>query len=69
VATRSGPVLCRSNAKAALALLGTYPVSPLDLVPDFLPVIGAMDDVVVAGLTLRWVARRIRREAIEAHWI
>ncbi len=36
-----------TSRKALLGLAGAYIVSPIDLVPEFLPVIGAMDDVVV----------------------
>jgi len=57
-----------SRAKVALAALVMYLVSPIDLIPDFVPVIGSLDDVIVAGLVLRWVGRRIGREALEAHW-
>ena len=56
------------GVKLALGALVAYLVSPIDLVPDFLPVIGSLDDVIVAGLVLRWVGRRIGREAIEANW-
>jgi uncharacterized membrane protein YkvA (DUF1232 family) len=56
------------SAKIALGALAAYLVSPIDLVPDFLPVIGSLDDVIVAGLVLRWVGRRIGIPAIEAHW-
>lgn len=56
------------SVKLAMALLAAYLVSPIDLVPDFLPVVGSLDDVIVAGLVLRWVARRIGRVELEAHW-
>lgn len=40
------------SRKALLGFAGAYIVSPIDLVPDFLPVIGAMDDVVVMVLAI-----------------
>ena len=40
------------------ALLG-YLVSPIDLVPDFIPVLGHLDDVLVAALVLRWLRRSL----------
>jgi uncharacterized membrane protein YkvA (DUF1232 family) len=43
-------------------------VSPIDLVPEFIPVIGPVDDVVVASLALRWSALRIGREQLRRHW-
>jgi uncharacterized membrane protein YkvA (DUF1232 family) len=49
------------------ALLG-YLLMPIDLVPDFLPVIGYADDVVVVAWALRSVARRAGIGAVERHW-
>jgi uncharacterized membrane protein YkvA (DUF1232 family) len=45
-----------------------YVLSPIDLIPEFLPVIGPLDDVVVVALVLRYAARRIPRAAIEEAW-
>jgi uncharacterized membrane protein YkvA (DUF1232 family) len=42
--------------------------SPIDLLPEFLPGIGPLDDIVVAAIVLRWVARRLGREYLRAHW-
>ena len=50
-----------------LALAG-YLAMPIDLVPDFIPVIGALDDVIVVALVLRWVGRGVGRETVERHW-
>jgi len=41
--------------KAVLAGLCAYLASPLDLIPDFIPVIGYLDDLVVAALVLDYV--------------
>lgn len=48
-------------------LLG-YLVFPVDLVPDFIPVIGYADDVVVAAWVLRSVVRAAGPEALARHW-
>ena len=56
------------RVKVAVAFAGLYVVSPIDLIPEFLPVIGPLDDVVVVALVLRYAARRIPREAIEEAW-
>jgi uncharacterized membrane protein YkvA (DUF1232 family) len=48
-------------------LLG-YLVMPIDLVPDFLPVVGQIDDVIVVVLVLRTVIRAAGPEAVERHW-
>jgi uncharacterized membrane protein YkvA (DUF1232 family) len=42
--------------------------SPIDLLPEFLPGIGPLDDIVVAAIVLRWVARRLGRGYLRAHW-
>ncbi|MBV9872680.1 MAG: DUF1232 domain-containing protein [Frankiaceae bacterium] len=51
-----------------LWLLLAYLASPLDLVPDFLPVIGYADDAVIVAIALRSVLRTAGVEAIEQHW-
>jgi uncharacterized membrane protein YkvA (DUF1232 family) len=51
-----------------LWLLLGYLVSPIDLVPDFIPVIGYADDAVIVALVLRAVVRRAGREAVTRHW-
>ncbi len=56
------------SARFALAGLLAYLASPIDLVPDFLPVIGAIDDLVLTAIVLRWVIRRLGRERIRAAW-
>ena len=42
-----------------MALVGliAYLASPIDLVPDFLPVVGVLDDAILVVLTLRWILR------------
>jgi uncharacterized membrane protein YkvA (DUF1232 family) len=56
------------RAKAALVFAGLWVVSPIDLIPEFLPVIGPLDDVVVVALALRYAARRVPREVLEQAW-
>ncbi len=48
-------------------LLG-YLALPIDLVPDFIPVIGYADDAIVVALVLRSVVRRAGLDALEHHW-
>jgi uncharacterized membrane protein YkvA (DUF1232 family) len=43
-------------------------ISPIDLIPEFLPVIGPLDDVVVVALALRYAARQIPRSTLLAAW-
>ncbi len=56
------------RAKAAVVLAGLWVLSPVDLLPEFLPVIGPLDDVVVVALALRYAARRVPREVLVEAW-
>lgn len=56
------------SCRLALAGLALWIASPIDLIPEFVPLIGPLDDVVVAAIVLRWVGRRIGLEALRAHW-
>lgn len=48
--------------------LSAWVASPIDLLPEFLPFIGPLDDIVVAALVLRWVSRRLGTEYLRQHW-
>jgi len=56
------------RAKVALALLLAYLVSPLDLVPDFIPVVGQLDDAVLVAVVLRFCLRRCEPEVLDELW-
>ena len=56
------------RAKVAIVFAGLWVASPIDLVPEFLPVIGPLDDVVVVLLCLRYAARSVPRDAIFEAW-
>jgi uncharacterized membrane protein YkvA (DUF1232 family) len=43
-------------------------VSPIDLIPEFIPVIGPLDDAIVAALVLRHVLRRTDARVLTEHW-
>jgi uncharacterized membrane protein YkvA (DUF1232 family) len=51
-----------------LGLLLAYLMSPIDLIPDFIPVIGYADDAAIVAVALRSVVRAAGAEAIERHW-
>jgi uncharacterized membrane protein YkvA (DUF1232 family) len=51
-----------------LVLVGLYLAMPIDVVPDFLPVVGYLDDAVIVLLTFRWLLRTFGAERIEALW-
>jgi Protein of unknown function (DUF1232) len=56
------------RAKVAIVLAGLWLASPIDLLPEFLPVIGPLDDVVVVALALRYAARQVPRELLLDAW-
>jgi uncharacterized membrane protein YkvA (DUF1232 family) len=56
------------RAKVAVAFAALWVVSPIDLIPEFLPVIGPLDDVVVVALVLRYAARQVPREVLLEAW-
>jgi uncharacterized membrane protein YkvA (DUF1232 family) len=56
------------RAKVAVAIAGLWVLSPIDLIPEFLPVIGPLDDVVVVAIALRYAARRVPRDVLFEAW-
>lgn len=56
------------RAKLVVAFAGLWVLSPIDLLPEFLPVIGPLDDVLVVALALRYAARCVPRSVILEAW-
>lgn len=56
------------SRKALLAAGIAYLAMPLDLVPDFMPVVGQLDDAIVVALVLRSVFRASGAELLRQHW-
>ena len=56
------------RARVAVIIAGLYVLSPIDLIPEFIPVIGPLDDVVVVGLALRYAGRRVPRDVLRDAW-
>ncbi|WP_028045535.1 DUF1232 domain-containing protein [Cellulomonas sp. URHE0023] len=56
------------GAKIAVVIAGLWVLSPIDLIPEFLPVIGPLDDVVVVALAFRYAARRVPRAVLLDAW-
>src|SRR3954454_13256285 len=56
------------RARVAVAFAGLWVLSPIDLIPEFLPVIGPLDDVVVVALALRYAARQVPHDVLVEAW-
>lgn len=56
------------RAKLAIAFAGAWVISPIDLIPEFLPVIGPLDDIVVVALAFRYAARQIPTDILFNAW-
>jgi uncharacterized membrane protein YkvA (DUF1232 family) len=56
------------SSKALLAVAAVWLASPIDLIPEFLPGVGALDDAVIAGLVLRHLVKRAGPEVVRDHW-
>ncbi len=56
------------RAKIAIVFAGLWVASPIDLIPEFIPVIGPLDDIVVVALALRYAGRQVPRDVLMAAW-
>jgi uncharacterized membrane protein YkvA (DUF1232 family) len=56
------------DVRVVLAGLLVWIVSPIDLIPEFIPGLGPLDDVVVAIVALRYTRRRLGVELVRARW-
>jgi uncharacterized membrane protein YkvA (DUF1232 family) len=56
------------GVRIRLGLLLAYLAIPIDLVPDFIPVLGYADDAIIVTAVLRWVVRRAGLGPVRAHW-
>lgn len=57
-----------AGVRVRLALLLLYLILPVDLVPDFVPVIGWADDAIIVAVVLRSTIRRAGTDALARHW-
>ena len=61
---RSVPV----DVRLAVIGLLLWIVSPIDLIPEFIPVLGPIDDIVVAVAALRYARRRLGTDGLRERW-
>jgi len=57
-----------TGVRVRLVLLLVYLASPVDIIPDFVPVIGYADDAIVVALVLRSVTHHAGPDALDRHW-
>jgi len=56
------------RAKVVLGATALYLAMPIDLIPDFVPIAGSLDDAIVAAFALRFVVRASSPEILAEHW-
>ena len=56
------------RAKIVLGVTALYLAMPIDVIPDFVPVAGSLDDAIVAAFALRFVVRTSSPEIVAEHW-
>ena len=56
------------GVRIRLGLLVLYLAVPIDLIPDFIPVLGYADDAIIVTAVLRSVVRRVGIDEVRAHW-
>jgi uncharacterized membrane protein YkvA (DUF1232 family) len=57
------------DVRLVLVALLAWILSPIDLIPEFIPVLGPLDDVVVAVVAMRYVRRRLGVHALQTRWV
>ena len=52
--------------KVGAAMIVLYVISPIDFIPDVIPLFGVMDDIVVVPFAIRWLLKRLPPELRQA---
>jgi uncharacterized membrane protein YkvA (DUF1232 family) len=63
-----GDASAPADVRVVLGLLIVWILSPIDLIPEFIPVLGPIDDVVVAVVAMRYVRRRLGIDDLRRRW-
>ena len=64
LADRSVP----TTVKVALGVMAAYLASPVDLIPDFIPFLGYLDDVILVAIIVDGLLNHLDRELLLKHW-
>lgn len=57
-----------ARSKATLFILAGYLATPIDILPDMVPVIGQLDDLIIAAFALDQMLNRVPPEVVREHW-
>ena len=57
-----------ARSKALLFMIGGYIASPVDVIPDFIPGLGQLDDLVLIAFVLDRIINRVPPEVLAEHW-
>ena len=57
-----------TRAKATLFVLAAYLATPIDIIPDFIPGLGQLDDLIIAAFALDQILNRVPDEVVREHW-
>jgi uncharacterized membrane protein YkvA (DUF1232 family) len=68
IARLAGDPRVPSRVKVILGVAAVFLASPVDLIPDFIPVVGYLDDVVLVAIVLDGLLNHVDRELLREHW-
>lgn len=56
------------RTKVSLGVMAAYLVSPVDLIPDFIPFLGYLDDVILVAIVVDGLLNHLDPELLRKHW-
>ncbi len=56
------------RTKAVVLMTAGYLVSPVDIIPDFVPRVGRLDDIVLVAFALDHILNRVPADVVREHW-
>ena len=68
IARLAGDPRVPKRVKAILGVAAVFLASPIDLIPDFIPVVGYLDDAVLVAIVLDGLLNHVDREILREHW-